>query len=119
MGVYVDDMFWPKPGKFKGWCHLVADTEEELDAFAVKIGLKREWHQKRGHAYSHYDVSPAKRIEAIKAGAVRVTTRELGYWWEFKLKGKPTKGITPPEAVMKIQAERLRKREASDERKEA
>ena len=28
------------------WCHMVSDTsEEELHAFAARIGLKREWAQ--------------------------------------------------------------------------
>ena len=46
MMVYVDDMV--KYGRRIGragpsWCHLMADTVEELHVFALSIGMKRAW----------------------------------------------------------------------------
>lgn len=61
------------------WCHMVSDaSEEELHAFADRIGLKRAWAQLRPHASAaHYDLTPRRRALAIKLGAVEVTGREL------------------------------------------
>lgn len=55
-------------------CHI-ADTEEELHAMANRIGLRREWFQ--NHGTPHYDVSKAKRQEALRVGAVEIGRREL------------------------------------------
>lgn len=75
MTVYVDDarIAW----RGRRWCHLQADTLEELHAFAANIGLKREWFQEgtRPEAH-HYDVSETVRSDAIKAGAHEETTEE-------------------------------------------
>lgn len=74
MGVYVDKAKNP----FRGMktCHLVADTLDELHAFADKIGLKREWCQ-----YSvnlpHYDISQSKRREALRNGAKEISNIQL------------------------------------------
>jgi Protein of unknown function (DUF4031) len=61
------------------WCHMVSDTsEEELHAFAARIGLRREWAQLRPKASAaHYDLTPERRVRAVKLGAVEVTGREL------------------------------------------
>ena len=58
---------------------MVSDTsEEELHAFAARIGLKREWAQLRPKASAaHYDLTPRRRAMAVKLGAVEVTGREL------------------------------------------
>lgn len=65
--------------RWKEWCHMVADTDEELHAMADKIGLKRAWFQskpgkRRGN---HYDLIPTKRKLAIKHGAQAISDREL------------------------------------------
>ncbi|WP_219517513.1 DUF4031 domain-containing protein [Nonomuraea ceibae] len=83
MTVYVDD--WRQParvGRIGGyWSHLVATTDAELHEFAASIGLRREWFQeftKAGHLRRpHYDVTDAKRLQAIRAGAVAVSWRDL------------------------------------------
>ncbi|SKM81422.1 Uncharacterised protein [Mycobacteroides abscessus subsp. massiliense] len=63
MTVYVDDMRMPaRVGRLQArWSHLMADTDEELHAFAARLGLKRSWHQKPGTAISHYDVTDSRR----------------------------------------------------------
>ncbi|SIM25943.1 Uncharacterised protein [Mycobacteroides abscessus subsp. abscessus] len=74
MTVYVDDMRMPaRVGRLQArWSHLMADTDEELHAFAARLGLKRSWHQKPGTAISHYDVTDSRRREALRLGAVPI-----------------------------------------------
>lgn len=74
MTVYVDDMHRYPLGRFQRMkmSHLIADSNDELHAFADSIGLKREWFQQ-----DHYDVSLTKRREAVQKGAVEVTLRVL------------------------------------------
>ncbi len=76
MTVYVDDMRRPaRVGRLNAvWSHLMADTDEELHAFAARLGLRRAWHQHPGRPTSHYDLTESRRREAVKLGAV-----EIGY----------------------------------------
>lgn len=69
------------------WSHLTADSQEELHAFAERIGLRRVWFQTCKSPCSrpgvpcphwHYDVTDQKRDQAIQAGAVPVDIREMG-----------------------------------------
>lgn len=63
--------------RHKHWSHLVSDTsEDELHAFAKRLGLRRSWFQ-GGTKNAHYDVTPTVRTKAIKLGAIAVTSREL------------------------------------------
>lgn len=73
--VYVDDY----KGRYRGMImsHMMADTEEELDAMADRLGLLRTWKQKHPLRPPHYDLSQSKRAEAIRQGAREVTAREL------------------------------------------
>ena len=76
--VYVDPIStWPTAIRcFKaGSCHLVADTVEELHAFARLLGLRRGWFQPV--SWPHYDLTPARREKAVALGAVQKTSREL------------------------------------------
>jgi len=81
MAVYVDDMYRSPLGRLgrMKMSHMYADTERELRDMADLLGLRREWEQNpgRGRHRAHYDVSMAKRAEAIRRGAVPVTMREL------------------------------------------
>lgn len=93
MTVYVDDArIYARVGSISSlWSHLIADTEEELHAFAQSIGLRRSWFQvPKGldgkspalpHSLKaqmwHYDVTEGKRQQAIKKGAVSVTRQEM------------------------------------------
>lgn len=74
MTVYVDNMrLSAQVGSITGrWSHLMADSDDELNAFAAKLGLKQAWAQYPGTAMSHYDVTDSKRRQAIALGAVPI-----------------------------------------------
>lgn len=67
MSVYVDNERIAWRGKL--WCHLVADSLEELHGFASRLGLKRGWFQDRTR-YPHYDVTIQVRERALQLGAL-------------------------------------------------
>jgi hypothetical protein len=77
--VYVDDAFahgdW---GRWTGGGHLQADTAQELHDFAAELGLRHAWFQcKPGRPdHDHYDLTRAKRDQAIMSGAVPETMRD-------------------------------------------
>lgn len=84
MSVYVDDFFVRAVVPFRGghitddWCHMQADTREELDAMARTIGMSPSWIQRPDSpVHRHYDVTRSRRAAAIQAGAISMTTREL------------------------------------------
>jgi hypothetical protein len=66
MTVYVDNeqITW----RGKKWCHLVADSLDELHAFAGGLGLRRAWFQDQA-SYPHYDVTVSVRDRALALGA--------------------------------------------------
>lgn len=69
MTVYVDDVRHPYGRMIM--CHLWADTEAELHAFASRLGLQRCWFQEPPKAsWKHYDISLGVKKEALAAGAV-------------------------------------------------
>jgi len=71
--VYVDSLFDTKGNwKYKEACHLTADTESELIAFALKIGLRKEWLQSEKPNHIHFDLSASRRAVAVKMGAVEI-----------------------------------------------
>lgn len=74
MAVFVDNM----QARYRGMimCHMVAHTLEELHEMADQLGLKREWFQDRP-GFPHYDICQTKKAQAIKLGAVEVTTRDM------------------------------------------
>ena len=71
--VYVDD--YGEAYSTMKMSHLTADTNEELDTFALKLSLKPEW--KQYGSITHFDVSVSKRKKAIELGAMAVTPRDL------------------------------------------
>lgn len=85
MPVYVDEIRdWTVLAKARGlrhthWCHLTADTEAELHEFAAQLGLRRSWFQKKSERdYRwHYDVTPPKRAQAIRLGAVEIDRAQV------------------------------------------
>lgn len=68
MAVYVDNAKVKWRGK--QWCHLVADTIEELHEFAYQLGLQRRWFQ-HAASYPHYDVTLDVREKALVIGAIQ------------------------------------------------
>lgn len=87
MTVYVDNAGIPATvGRRTGrWSHLTADTPDELQAFAARLGLRADWWQTckrpcgRGPCvHWHFDVTAAKRAEAVRLGAVEIDIRQLG-----------------------------------------
>ena len=70
MTVYVDTMRAP----FKGMlmCHMIADSEDELHAMALAIGMQRKSYQR-----DHYDVPMHMKQLAMQNGAREIGMREL------------------------------------------
>ncbi len=75
MSVYIDEAAIPFGRMLMN--HMVADTTEELDAMADKIGVARKWCQKRGTTREHYDVAMSKRALAIEHGALPVDGKDI------------------------------------------
>lgn len=75
MPVYVDTPRWHAHDRV--WCHMVADTSQELDEIALRLGLKPEWKQHAGSPREHFDLPPEGRERAIQLGAVPVPSREI------------------------------------------
>ena len=74
--VYVDDAIWPWQGR--RWCHLLADTPDELHRFASRLGLHRSSYQgppKSGTP--HYDITGFERSRAMALGARLCTRAEI------------------------------------------
>lgn len=84
MTVYVDELvdygaMVAAPARRHGtvWCHMMADDERELAAFARLLGLRDAWIQHAGTNRVHFDLTPSKRALAIRHGARELMTREL------------------------------------------
>jgi hypothetical protein len=71
MAVLVDEPLWWWRGR--RWCHLVSDVSlAELHEFAAAVGIPA-----RAFQGDHYDIPEDRRDEALAAGAVPVSSREL------------------------------------------
>ena len=83
MTVYVDQIR-DYGGMVKGqarrygtrWCHMWADSEEELRVFAVKIGMRTPWIQHPMTKRVHFDLVPRRRELAIQCGAIEKEVRD-------------------------------------------
>lgn len=88
--VYVDDAsIAATVGRITSrWSHLIADDQNELHAFAARLGLRRAWFQdptrtgrptarpgSRAAENWHYDLTANKRVQAIRLGAVPISWR--------------------------------------------
>ena len=74
MAIYVDFM----QIEFKGykWCHMLADTLQELHDFAELIDVdKRLFH--RNASYPHYDVTVQMRETALEYGAIPASRKKI------------------------------------------
>ena len=83
MGVYVDEVRLAAPyGRndkwpYKYFCHMVADSLDELFAMADQLSLDPKWFQHNERPWlAHYDLVKSKRADAIRLGAVEITARE-------------------------------------------
>jgi len=56
---------------------MIADSFQELNRMAKRIGVQQRWLQASGRDREHYDVCLSKRKLAIKLGAIEITTKEL------------------------------------------
>ena len=76
MAVYVDEarIYW----RGREWSHLIADTTEELHAFAARLGIQRArfQHKPTRPWQDHYDVPEATRRRAIGLGAKPIDCRQ-------------------------------------------
>ena len=71
--MYVDNAFVDRRGH--RWCHLLADSVEELHEFAASIGLsKYAFH--RAARIPHYDVTAPQRQLLIAKGVRAITVRQ-------------------------------------------
>jgi hypothetical protein len=74
VGCYVDTLrSYPDAGlRFTEYCHLLADTRDELHAMADRIGMPRRFFQDHTWRW-HYDLPEPLRELAVAAGAHEVT----------------------------------------------
>lgn len=71
--IYVDSLksCTPKKGwRWSSYCHMFADSLDELHEFANKIGMKRIWFQNK--RLPHYDLTEKRRKLAVSLGAQEV-----------------------------------------------
>ncbi|MES2321203.1 MAG: DUF4031 domain-containing protein [Pseudomonadota bacterium] len=74
MAIYVDAPVWKWRGR--QWCHLLADSLDELHAFAGELGLREEWFQKKAR-FPHYDITESVRKKALEMGAIEANNRTI------------------------------------------
>ncbi|MCX5091099.1 DUF4031 domain-containing protein [Streptomyces sp. NBC_00365] len=71
MTVYIDPPTWPGHGRL--WSHLVSDVSyDELHVFAADLGVPP-----RAFERDHYDIPSHRYGDAVRAGAVEVSSREV------------------------------------------
>lgn len=71
------------------WSHLVADTHDELMAFAARLGLNPAWLQNPHQPLEHFDVTANVRARAVRLGALPLEWQEAAALTEAKLAGDP------------------------------
>lgn len=77
--IYVDPIrYYPDCRlPYQYWCHMATDgPPSELHQMAAKLGLCRAWFQDMP-THPHYDLTPAKRAQAIRLGAQAMSAEEL------------------------------------------
>lgn len=86
----------PQCFRNKPSCHMYADSEAELHVFAEKIGLKKSWFQ-RNRTVNHYDLTPSKRVLAIRAGALEHNCQDaVAKWRELRSANAPAPDPSEP-----------------------
>ena len=78
------------------WSHLSSTSDDadfsELHAFAARLGLKRRWFDG-----DHYDVTPGKRWQAVRLGAVEITRMELSMICLYDRRGRERPSYGTPD----------------------
>jgi hypothetical protein len=74
MAVYIDATRTHPSGE---WCHMIADTDDELHTMAARLGLRRGWLHVSSSGIAHYDLRPWQRERAIEFGAIEITSKDL------------------------------------------
>ena len=79
MTCYVDTVrAYPDAGlRFERFCHLLADSREELHAMADELGIPRRFFQDHPWRW-HHDLPEPLRSRAVELGAREVTMHEVG-----------------------------------------
>ena len=71
MAIYIDPPTWPGHGRM--WSLLVSDVSyDELHVFADELGVPR-----RAFERDHYDIPSHRYADAVRAGAMEVSSREV------------------------------------------
>lgn len=69
--IFVDPPTWPGHGRY--WSHLISDESlDELHAFAARLNVPS-----RGFDGDHYDLPASLYDQAVEAGAMQVSSREV------------------------------------------
>lgn len=58
-------------------CHMIADTSEELQTMAARIGVQAKWVQAAGTPREHFDICQSKKQLALDNGAQELGNREF------------------------------------------
>ena len=79
MACYVDTVrSYPNAGlRFTEFCHLLADTRDELHDMADALGIPRRFFQEHPWRW-HHDLPEHLRPRAIDLGAVEMDIHEVG-----------------------------------------
>lgn len=72
--VFVDDPRW-RLGRMH-MCHMYSPSMEALHGMAAAIGVARHHFQDKP-GFPHYDVCKAKRHDALRRGAIAISSREM------------------------------------------
>ena len=76
---------WKLRGRETKSCHMFTDSVDlgELHEMAASIGMKRSWFQPHRIA-PHYDLTPSRRAEAVRLGAVEVDRHAASRVWRAR-----------------------------------
>ena len=72
--VYIDNALISFNGQL--WCHMMADSLDELHSFAAYIGVSSNWFHKDA-SYPHYDITIQTKQNALCLGATAVDRKQI------------------------------------------
>ena len=104
MTVYVDEIkdfsavSRRKGLRYSHWCHMFADSRQELHDFAGQIGLLPRWFQDHPVRW-HYDLTPGRRGQAVRMGAREITFRDVSTSLYLRRQGDLARLVTPDNVV--------------------